>query len=155
MCPYPKTIFSCNHIKLGENPIRICDAQREYVSKLVSEPCGERASHPLSTVRQPFECVACREKRTRFDGKIREAKTIIAEAKSKLQESYGKVIDEPKAAKVGTAEKGEEEEEEEAVSPKSGGPADAKAVFPEPDLLDPAEFLRRRMSDKYAHLMMS
>ncbi|KAK7754079.1 hypothetical protein SLS62_003925 [Diatrype stigma] len=146
MCVYPKTVFCCNHVQHAENPIRICEEQKGYLSKRASEPCNEIRSHALSTVKQPFECICCKEKKAALNMKLSEARRIIAEVKGKLQESYGRAFDDNlKDTGLNTSE--------DMLNLKYGGSGDENG-FAEPDILDPVEYLKKRLSDKYAHLMM-
>lgn len=149
MCVYPKTVFCCNHVQLSENPVRVCEEQRSYLSKTASEPCNEIRCHALSTVKQPFECAYCKGKKAALNAKLSEARKLIAEVKGKLQESYGRAFDDD----LKDASLNNSEEEDKTLSFLSGGSEEERGLA-EPDLLDPVEFLRKRLSDKYAHLMM-
>lgn len=156
MCNYPKTIFSCHHVQMADRPIRLCEAQRDYVRGTASEACDDIRSHPLSTVKQPFPCAYCKEKKAAYDEKIREARDLIAAAKHKLQESRGSAAvaiaaeEEPKKEAAAAAAAADPLE----VITEAGEPEDEKAV--EESLpLDPAEeFLRKKLMANDAHLMM-
>ena len=130
MCNYPKTIFTCNHVQVADRAVRPCQAQKDFLAGGAREPCDEIRSHPLSTVRQPFACGHCADRRAALDEKV-DARAAKADTRPGTGTS--------EAAVRGNVGVSPEEADEEF------GPVELDPVL---------EFLRKKMTADDAHLMM-
>ena len=171
MCNHPKTIYSCNHAQIGEKAVRPCQAQRDFLAGKggSSGPCDTVRSHPLSTVKQAFECAYCADKRAALDAKLTKARALIAEAKKSLGQKEGLAA--AAAAPLtteGPAQAGTKAEEAEAEAEvKDSADSDSAATVItwrgssseddedfEPELDSVRAFLKNKLAAEDAHLMM-
>ncbi|KAI8957231.1 hypothetical protein F5Y11DRAFT_361005 [Daldinia sp. FL1419] len=155
MCHHRKTIYECNHTIVDPTPLRACEAQRDYESGSSSDPCDITDTHGRSNVKIPQLCKACHDKKSTLDSRLSQAKLLIEDLKKQLSESYSKCVSHVDDAGL-ESEKEETppevaEKEETTVEPVSTEAAPEE----ETERPDPvAEFLKKKMQESYAHLMM-
>ncbi|KAI1476365.1 hypothetical protein F4774DRAFT_428102 [Daldinia eschscholtzii] len=160
MCHHRKTIYQCNHVVIDPSPLRACKARRNYESGLSPEPCDVVETHGLSNLKVPRLCPPCHDKKSSLDSQLVRVKSLIADLKRELSESYGKCVLHMDDAGLESEKKQDDSssksEEGAAVEPDSTE-VDPDEIMEkiDPIDIDPIEeFLRKKKQESDAHLMM-
>ncbi|KAK6957432.1 hypothetical protein Daesc_000217 [Daldinia eschscholtzii] len=154
------TIYQCNHVVVDPSPLRACEARRNYESGLSAKPCDVVETHGLSNVKVPRLCPPCHDKKSSLDTQLVRVKSLIADLKKELSESYGKCLSHMDDAGLKSEKKQDDSssksEEATTVEPGSAG-VDPDEIMEkiDPAEIDPIEeFLRKKKQESDAHLMM-
>ncbi|KAF3067475.1 hypothetical protein GL218_08659 [Daldinia childiae] len=155
MCHHRKIIYQCNHTAMDPSPLKVCEVQRDYESGSSPGSCEVVETHGLSNFRVPRFCSPCHDKKTSLDSRISQAKSLIADLKKQLSESYGQCVLHMEEAGLESEKKQETtlEVSKEATTVESG--SDDNDPDETMEKIDPVEeFLKKKKQESYAHLMM-
>ncbi|KAI5926131.1 hypothetical protein F4810DRAFT_579622 [Camillea tinctor] len=159
MCRYRKSLYMCNHSQISAEPMAACQAQREYTSGTAKEPCDRVETHPRDTIRVGLLCPPCRDKKSTLDKQLDVVKSRMAELRKYLDESYGDCMKHLDEAGLEPEEKPSNGKSTTTTTTAETRKGKGKGKDPEPakeeKAVDPVqEFLRKKMMDTDAHLMM-
>ncbi|CAJ2513820.1 Uu.00g019390.m01.CDS01 [Anthostomella pinea] len=135
MCPYRRSLYSCNHAQLSSEPVKPCQAQKNYDSGAAKEPCGIVETH-RPTIRIPKQCGPCEAKKMSTDQTLAFVKKRMASLRTCLNERHNGCM----------------KRLDEAGAKREKVPETAKTAE---KIEDPAQaFLRKKMMEDDSHLMM-
>ncbi|KAI1403416.1 hypothetical protein F4819DRAFT_506328 [Hypoxylon fuscum] len=164
MCLYSKTIYQCNHSANSPSPFQACHLQQEFELGLLALPCDEVTTHGRNTVRIPQLCQYCHEKKISVERRFNYAKNRLAELRKHLEETYGECmrhLDEVGVEPVSPSSETSSETSSSSnttyttVESEASDTNSSETSASTEDDLDPVqEFLRKKMLESDAHLMM-
>ncbi|KAH9908723.1 hypothetical protein F4778DRAFT_361653 [Xylariomycetidae sp. FL2044] len=151
MCPYSKSLYQCNHFRVASESLRACPAQKEFLAGRIRDHCDVVETHPRNTIRVPQLCEACAAKKTTADQRFAQVKARMAALRTHLDESYANCMRHLDEAGLGP--------EDKPGAPEMVGGCGATTTMAEdrgPECeVDPVQaFLRKKMAESDAHLMM-
>ncbi|KAI1660824.1 hypothetical protein F4813DRAFT_386235 [Daldinia decipiens] len=155
MCHHRKIIYQCNHTAIDPSPLKVCEVRRDHESGLTSGSCDVVETHGWSNFKVPRLCSLCHDKKTSLDNRLSRAKSLIADLKKQLTESYDQCVLHMDEAGL----ESEKKQEPSLVVPEKAATVESDSVDNDPEetmeKIDPVEeFLKKKKQESYAHLMM-
>ncbi|KAI1208308.1 uncharacterized protein F4807DRAFT_461639 [Annulohypoxylon truncatum] len=141
MCNYRKFIYQCNHSRISDDPIQLCQEQKDHESGQRSEPCNTTETHPRNNIKINHLCLPCHESKESTDAKF----ALIKQRLAVFREILEKTHDDCKGHL-----------EEAGLEPENGQSPTADSSLDSclEKLNATEEFLRKKMEEEYAHMMM-
>ncbi|KAF7533375.1 hypothetical protein G7054_g7126 [Neopestalotiopsis clavispora] len=165
MCVNNRVLYeTCNHSRwagpTSEKTKWKCDKQKAFEKGEVTEPCKEKTSHPLATVKLPGLCRRCDGSQKTVGQKLQKAKDMISQSKKTLAstdarcrailEDAGIDMDSLNNGNISSSSSSDEDDD-------SGDVEKLKEEMDELDAKDNAaaeEFLKKRKESDSAKLYM-
>ncbi|KAI1767401.1 hypothetical protein GGR53DRAFT_463505 [Hypoxylon sp. FL1150] len=160
MCTHSKIIYGCNHSHTSAYPCKPCRRQQEFERGHRTLPCDEVWTHGRNNWRVARQCEYCEEKKTRLDRRFAYAKVRLAELRRQLERSFGDCLKHMEDAGLKSSSEEETSSGSESMRTRRRSPVaqereSVAGAAEEEDTVDPVqEFLRKKMQESDAHLMM-
>ncbi|KAI6088011.1 hypothetical protein F4821DRAFT_258469 [Hypoxylon rubiginosum] len=171
MCTHSKIIYGCNHSHTSAYPVKPCRRQHEFEKGQRTLPCDEVWTHGRNNWRVARQCDYCEEKKTRLDRRFDYAKIRLAELRAQLERAYTGCTKHMEDAGLGekrpsstagsesstttTSTTGTGTRRSPARDQRRKPVASSIGTIEEETAADPVqEFLKKKMQESDAHLMM-